>query len=277
MSTIIEFMGLLGGGKSTVARGLADRLERRGYTCRMRPRIDDWILRSDRLRRVHEPAATRVHERLKPAALALDAATHPRVYASVLALTATCRPLNAGERLNRARRLLGWARQTRALGRLAPDDALILDEGLMHHLWPIIMIGGAYRDRVLQAAARALARQPRRIIVRVRTDPDTALARIRCRAGLGPEEPCRLWLHHRATPAEARALMHRLAECDRLAAEAIRTARLASRLIEIDTDADPGDNAEHLAELIEPTLAEQRRGAGSAGGTRPRARASRRS
>ena len=252
MALMIEFMGLLGSGKSTIARALAQRLHERGRRCQMLPRIDDWIACNRQRLARHAPARAAL-ERVKPLAIGLHAATCPGLYAQALALVAACRPLHPAARLHRATRLLGWARQTHGLEQHDGHDLLLLDEGIMHHLWPIVMYDGTVREQALAATARRLALDPPRLIVHVRAEPDTALARLRERAGLGPDDPVRLFRFHDASADHARQIMHRLAWCDEVAGAAVRRAT-PGRLIELDAAAEPAANADRLTPLVEQAL-----------------------
>jgi hypothetical protein len=138
-SAIIEFAGLPGAGKSTIARGL-------------RPLLPEVL-----------------GPQLPPASRRAS----PRLYAAVLSLGLSLRPLQLND-LHRCLKIIeGYNIYRHGLG--AP---LLLEQGLIQRLWSAAADRAAYDPVRLEGLVRLLAAAPPDVIVWVRTAPESAAARI---------------------------------------------------------------------------------------------------
>lgn len=138
-SAIIEFAGLPGAGKSTIARGV-------------RPLLAD-------ARGPQVPPASRRGS--------------PRLYGAAASCFLSFRPLAFND-LHRCMKLIE-AYNVYRHGRGAP---LLLEQGLIQRLWSALVDRTAYNPAKLDAFARILAEAPPDVIVWVKTPPQTSAARI---------------------------------------------------------------------------------------------------
>jgi thymidylate kinase len=156
--TIVEFVGLPGAGKTTVARRLVAHLTSCGYRC---------------------------GERRPIGGVDIDRATRYARYASVLAATPaalpsalrfwlTVRPL-ALSRLRQALMLPAWSYRLRD-ERDRGCDMAILDEGVVQTAWSVLVNGSRYDDAALRAALRSVLHGARCSFAFVYFDLDVATA-----------------------------------------------------------------------------------------------------
>ncbi len=141
-SAIIEFAGLPGAGKSTIARGF-------------RPLLPEAL----------GPQLPRASRRASP-----------RLYAAALALGLSLRPLEFND-LHRFLKIIeGYNIYRHGLGL-----PLLLEQGSIQRLWSAIADRAAYDPARRERLVRMLAEAPPDVIVWVRTAPESAAARIRAR------------------------------------------------------------------------------------------------
>ncbi len=134
---ILEFVGLPGAGKTTIAEQLMARLQSRGIVC------------ADR--QVVFPGSP--SRAVRYAKLAAFAARHPGVLLSSLAYALAVRPLTS-ERMRCALTLLIWVHRLK-LSRTRRFPLVLLHEGLVHNAWCVLLRGELRSDLVQRAALRS--------------------------------------------------------------------------------------------------------------------------
>lgn len=134
---ILEFVGLPGAGKTSVAERLIALLRSRGVAC------------ADR-QLVFPGSPSRA---VRYARLAAFAARHPRILLSSLAYALTVRPVTS-ERLRCALTLLIWAHRLK-LPRTRRFPLVLLHEGLVHNAWCVLLRGELRSETVQRAAVRS--------------------------------------------------------------------------------------------------------------------------
>ena len=133
---ILEFVGLPGAGKTSVAERLIPRLRSRGIAC------------ADR-QLVFPGSPSRA---VRYAKLAAFAARHPRILLSSLAYALAVLPVTF-ERMRSALTLLIWAHRLK-LPRTRRFSLVLLHEGLVHNAWCVLLRGGLRSETVQRAALR---------------------------------------------------------------------------------------------------------------------------
>ena len=160
----VEFLGLPGAGKSTLAAPLAEGLQAAGY------------------RLVDRMALARSYDALSsfakaPFYLPWHRGRWPRV-AATLGYALATRPVTL-ERLRRSAKLLRLRAQLERVPG-APCDLIVLDQGLSQALASLVMAGTAPEAR-LDALLTALYRGLAPHVLYLQLEPRTALARLRGR------------------------------------------------------------------------------------------------
>jgi thymidylate kinase len=162
---LLEFVGLPGAGKTTVAARLVSCLRARGITC------------ADRRTGGNPRDAFR---RLRRAAFLVRNAN---LAFSSLRFAASVWPVSLA-RLTHAARLAGWARQLRVYAG-SEVDVVVLDQGPVQDAWSMTVPGELWDDAALRVAVRRLVESTNipRAYVYVSVDADTAVDRLRQRRG----------------------------------------------------------------------------------------------
>ncbi len=133
---ILEFVGLPGAGKTSVAEQLIPLLRSRGIAC------------ADR-QLVFPGSPSRA---VRYAKLAAFAARHPRILLSTLAYALAVRPVTS-ERMRCALTLLIWAHRLK-MPRTRRFSLVLLHEGLVHNAWCVLLRGTLWSDNAQRAAVR---------------------------------------------------------------------------------------------------------------------------
>lgn len=132
--TVFELVGLPGSGKTTLARGLLDRLASEGRSWADRDRIGR-LSRSRAGHLARLTAFTLARGRYVPAAFRLGAAVHP--------------PSTA--RLRFAAKLAIWPYRL-SVARARGYDTVVLDQGILQSAWCVLLEGSLRREDLLHKA-----------------------------------------------------------------------------------------------------------------------------
>ncbi|HEY5903524.1 MAG TPA: hypothetical protein VIU39_13295 [Anaerolineales bacterium] len=170
---LIEFMGLPGAGKTTLAQFVLEELTAAGYRCFALNRLDE-----------PEPIEKRkggLTSKLRTAGGVLVSTLRYRLIAgSAWAYTRQIRPFN----LNSFRRYFVLLTRLDLLRRLmrGPYDILLLDQGLLQSIWSLSATGEPPRDDCqLETLLQAIHAELSPLIVGVHVGADLAVERVTTR------------------------------------------------------------------------------------------------
>ena len=233
---VVEFFGVPGAGKSTIAHRLGQRLTADGYS-------------------VTEPTYTLVHDR-----------THTRRYLAKMGYAASTTVRRPGRALSSGRLLAATAQPTHStMGKLLfnwlfvhgvvdthrGDGVRLLDQGLCQAVWSVAL--RADHDRLTELSARAvnaLSRAGTAHLVVVEITPETARDRLVARA---TDES-------RISPTEADGTIVDAFECKAKVEKAIVAAAADEPTMDIirvrnETSVDPEQSTAELYEALTTTWA----------------------
>lgn len=163
---LLEFVGLPGAGKTTIAARLVRELRARGTTCAER--------RGER-----EADAGRMRRHIRRAG---DLLRNHDLTLALLRFAASVRPVSL-TRLTRALKVAGWGRRLGSLAR-ADVDVVVLDQGPVQDAWSITVPGRRWSEVAMRSAVRRLQTVDiPRVFIFVDVSIDTACDRLQQRPG----------------------------------------------------------------------------------------------
>ncbi len=232
---VVEFVGLPGCGKTTVANQLLPLLSARGVRCRGR-------------RSAHQPWKRRLRTYASTAAFHLR---HPGSATASVARALSLSPLEL-QRLPHALRMAGWSRHLKqpVIGNY---DLIVLDQGIVQDAWSLALGASAEQDKYLRRSIQASVGDAAVNLAYVYFDIDIDLAveRIRARAS-GTSR------FDRMRDNEALEMLHKhrgdLERCFTLAVEAT-----GARSCHIDASSSLDETNQQVLEFVLDALAPQRR------------------
>lgn len=160
----IEFFGLPGAGKTTLAVGLAKALTERGFPCR--PLLTD----------AGPPRRTACERIARQIKLLGICARFPRLSSAALAYALRIRPYRA-ERLSRVAFLLRLVARAAARDTTS-HDVIVADQGVLQAIWSIGLFGSPPSARPLETLLRSVHKRYAPLVVVVEVTPATAHARL---------------------------------------------------------------------------------------------------
>lgn len=162
--TVFEFVGVPGGGKTTLAQALLARLTGQGMAC------GDRCLH----RRLGHSRASHY------ARLAGFTLSRGRHLPATLRFAGAVRPLT-DVRMWFAAKLLVWPYRL-SVARAQGYDAVVLDQGILQGVWCVLRAGSLGREALLQEAIRELVAACAAPFAFISVDVDTRLAAVRMEA-----------------------------------------------------------------------------------------------
>jgi thymidylate kinase len=158
VSLILEFVGLSGAGKSTVAEALLSRLREQGYTCAHR----------------HDIGGQGVPRVQHFARLAAHFVRHPGLFSGSIHLNHAA-PAHNRSRFREAIRFYVWSYRL-AVGRRLGPDILILDQGIIQEGWGLVVRETGLAGPAILAATKDIIAGARVSYALVYFDVDRDLA-----------------------------------------------------------------------------------------------------
>ncbi|MEX0742200.1 MAG: hypothetical protein WD079_05330, partial [Phycisphaeraceae bacterium] len=202
---LLEFIGVPGSGKSTIAKRVKQQRECDGLPTLFREPIDAWIEGPDLPPRIRMSCK--------------DTLAAAQVELCACRLAATVRPRRL-EHFRNARRLAGWYRRTQYLSYV--EDLVIQDEGVLNLVLATVLHGEQYATQPLTQLVRCIASEPHRQFVYVRCSAEVTMQRRRRRAGHGESEREKLWRYEQADADQEEQIQHECQMLHDVMADAIR-------------------------------------------------------
>lgn len=249
-SNVIEFIGMMGAGKSTIARNVQNLCIEAGFNS---SDIKDIEKSFENYLSVRSGFFDRLINRFKWSFF-YSFVKYPKVSFYSLINALCMRPVNRTsiKRVVFICRYLGFVNYYNKLISNNCNEVLIYEEAVLHGgLTLQLMYGYSFNQRVCRCLIKSLLDVFDRNIVYVKSDPIVALKRNRLRNLFNDETPMNLYRYSSATPKEAEDLyIHYSTVLDFIAD--VCKEHCPKRFIEVDSNLNsPEENARYIFDRIQ--------------------------
>ena len=246
---VVEFVGMMGSGKSTITRLVLDELNRRGYQCPSQKKIVSWMAQSGFS---NLPISSRILEKLcyySKFSYLISALRYPLVALKSYRFAFSVSPQNRNS-WQASRSSMNWMGIFNKYIRNSSYDAVVLEEGAIQYTLQIPLFGEQYSSNAQKQLISSLLTNKNHLVVFLKIDAETAMKRIQGRAAASHHQGMLAWQFEKETEDEQ---MRRANQAVSLFESLVKPLReVAPRsLIEIDTLKDPQENAALVVDSIQ--------------------------
>lgn len=251
---VVEFVGMMGSGKSTITRLVLDELNRRGYQCPTQKKIVSWMAKSGFS---NLPVSPGILEKLcyySKFSYLISALQFPLVALKAYNFAFSVSPQNRNS-WQASRSSMNWRGIFNKYIRNSPYDAVVLEEGAIQYTLQIPIFGEQYSSNAQKQLISSLLANKNHLVIFLKIDAETAMKRIQGRAAASHQQGMLAWQFENETEDEQ---MQRASKAVNLFESLVKTLReLTPRsLIEVDTLKDPQENAALVVDSIERMVTE---------------------
>ncbi len=245
---VVEFVGMMGSGKSTITRLVLDELNRRGYKCPSQKKIASWMAKSGFN---NLPISPGILEKLcyySKFSYLISALRFPLVALKSYRFAFSVFPQNRNS-WQASRSSMNWMGIFKKYIRNSSYDAVVLEEGAIQYTLQIPLFGEQYSTNAQKQLISSLLANKNHIVVFLKIDAQTAMKRIQGRAAASHEQGMLAWQFENETEDEQ---IQRANQAVSLFASMLQPVReLAPHsLVEVDTLKDPKENAALVVDSI---------------------------
>ncbi|HEY9675245.1 MAG TPA: hypothetical protein V6D11_27635 [Waterburya sp.] len=251
---VVEFVGMMGSGKSTITRLVLDELNRRGYQCPSQKKIVSWMAKSGFN---NLPVSLGILQKLcyySKFSYLISALQFPLVAFKAYHFALSVSPQNRNS-WQASRSSMNWMGIFNKYIRNSPYDAVVLEEGAIQYTLQIPLFGEQYSDNAQKQLISSLLTNQNHLVVFLKIDAETAMKRIQGRAAASHQQGMLAWQFENETEDEQ---MRRASQAVNLFESLVKPLRELSprSLIEVDTLKDPQENAALVVDSIERLVTE---------------------
>lgn len=253
---VVEFVGMMGSGKSTITRLVLDELNRRGYQCPSQKKIVSWMAKSGFS---NLPVSPGILEKLcyySKFSYLISALRFPLVALKAYQFAFSVSPQNRNS-WQSSRSPMNWMGifNKYIYIRNSPYDAVVLEEGAIQYTLQIPLFGEQYSSNAQKQLISSLLINQNHLVIFLKIDAETAMKRIQGRAAASHQQGMLAWQFENETEGEQ---MRRANQAVSLFESLVKPLRelVPHSLIELDTLKEPQENAALVVDSIERMVTE---------------------
>lgn len=246
---VVEFVGMMGAGKTTIARLVIDELQRRGYKCPSTNLTAEWMIKSGFN---NLPRAIGLLEKLSyysKFSYLIAALQFPLIAFRSYRYAFSVVPQNRYS-WQSSRTPMNWRGLFKKYIWNSSYDIVVLEEGALQYNIQIPLFGEEYSSNAQKKVISSFMEKENHLFVGVKIDTETAMERIQGRAAAAHSEGFSSWIFEDETEDYQLQKADQAINLLESTFNHIKALRPDS-LIEIDSRKDPKENAERVLAFID--------------------------
>jgi thymidylate kinase len=246
---IVEFVGMMGSGKSTIASLVIEELNRRGYSCPSQKQIVSWMTKSGFNNSCESPGIIEKLKYYSKLSYLLAALRFPRIAFSAYRYALTVQPKNK-DSLQTSRAPMYWMGILEKYTQNTLYDVVLFEEATLQYINDVPLYGKQFSRNAQKELISKLIEKENHLVVFLKIDADSVRERIKGRAAEAHSENMQSWaFEHEAEDYQRQKITHAI---DIFESTLKHLKALSPRsLIEIDALKEPKVNAALVVECIE--------------------------
>jgi thymidylate kinase len=249
---VIEFVGMMGSGKSTITSLVIEELHRRGHKCPSQKQIVSWMNKSGFN---NSPQSPGILEKLKyysTASYLFAALQFPVVAFKSYRYALSVQPQNL-ESWQVSRYPMNWMEILKKNTRNTPYDVIVFEEATLQYVNCVPLYAKQFSRRAQKDLISRLIAKENHVVVFTKIDADMALKRIKRRAAECHSKNMLAWEFEKETEDYQRQKAIHAINIYESTLTHLKTL-IPHSLIELDSLKNPEENATLVVEFIEKIL-----------------------
>lgn len=246
---VVEFVGMMGSGKSTIASLVIKELNRRGYNCPSQKQIVSWMTSSGFNNSWESPGLIEKLKYYSKLSYLLAALRFPKIAFSSYRYALSVQPQNK-DSWQTSRSPMYWMG---ILEKYTPNtlyDVILFEEATLQYINDVPLYGKNYSRKAQKELISKLIEKENHLVVFLKIDAESVLERIKGRAAEAHREDMPSWaFEHETEDYQRQKITHAL----NIFESTLKHLKALSprSLVEIDALKEPKENAALVVECIE--------------------------
>lgn len=246
---IVEFVGMMGSGKSTIASLAIEELNRRGYKCPSQKQTVSWMIKSGFNNSCELPGILEKLKYYSKLSYLLAALRFPRIAFSSYRYALSVQPQNQGT-WQASRSPMNWMGILEKYTHNTLYDVILFEEATLQYINDIPLYGKHFSRNAQKELISKLIEKENHPVVFLKIDADSVLERIKGRAAEAHSEGMQSWeFEHETEDYQRQKITYAISIFE----STLKHLKALSphSLIEIDALNEPQENAALVADFIE--------------------------
>ena len=249
---IVEFVGMMGSGKSTIASLVIEELNRRGYNCPSQKQIVSWMTRSGFNNSCESPGIIEKLKYYSKLSYLLAALRFPKIAFSAYRYALSVQPRNK-DSLQTSRAPMYWMGILEKYTQNTQYDAILFEEATLQYINDVPLYGKQFSRDCQKELISNLIEKENHLVVFLKIDADSVRKRIKGRAAEAHREGMPSWaFEHETEDYQKQKIIHAL----NIFESTLNHIKSISphTLIEVDALKQPKENVALVTDFIERYL-----------------------